>query len=129
MTTISVARNGQEIGDYNLESVQEGLASGYFLSDDLGWHEGLSEWLPLNEVVSRLYVPSAPIAITPQLASPPSPASVLRTPPRIAKTQKIKQNLKPKKGEVTYVLKEAKAKRKKNKSGLSNARMGRRSRN
>ena len=53
MAIISVARQGQEIGDYNLDGVREGLASGFFLPDDLGWHEGLTEWLPLPEVAAK----------------------------------------------------------------------------
>lgn len=66
VTIISVGRSGQEIGDYYLESVKEGLASGYFLPDDYGWYEGLSEWRPLPEIVKMLSVP-------------PDPASVART--------------------------------------------------
>lgn len=43
-----------ELGDYYLEGIQEGLASGYFSTDDFGWHPGLPAWITLGEVVSRL---------------------------------------------------------------------------
>jgi len=54
MTIISVGREGQEIGDFDLAGIEEGLASGYFLSTDLGWYDGLTEWLPLADVVESL---------------------------------------------------------------------------
>ena len=63
MTVISVARSGQEIGDYYLEGVKEGLASGYFLADDYGWYEGLAEWRPLPEIVEMLSVPPSPFSV------------------------------------------------------------------
>lgn len=53
MLVISVARNGSELGDFDLPGVLEGLATGYFLPTDLAWHEGLTEWILLPEVVER----------------------------------------------------------------------------
>jgi hypothetical protein len=115
MTIISVGRNGQEIGDYYLEGVQEGLASGFFLATDCGWYEGLSEWLPLNEIVKKL---SAQPAL-PKL--PPLPEVAINKLPELPKgasTRKIKQQIKPKNGEVTYVLKGAKTKKSKSESSV-----------
>jgi hypothetical protein len=80
MRVISVGRSGQELGHYHLDGLQEGLASGYFLPDDWGWYEGLPEWLPLSEIVSRLaeqsvrdQPPASPIA-------PSSPRSSAKRP-------------------------------------------------
>jgi len=57
MTVISVGRDGQEIGDFDLAGIEEGLGSGYFLSTDLGWYDGLTEWLPLADIVQKLTCP------------------------------------------------------------------------
>ena len=102
MTVISVARAGQEIGDYNLEGINEGLASGYFLPDDWGWYDGLTEWLPVSEIVAKLSKAPAPPTQTPLPSLPPpvTPSSV-----------SIKQDLTPRQGKVTYVLKETKTKK------------------
>jgi hypothetical protein len=53
-TVISVGRNGVEIGDFNLASIKEGLASGYFLPTDYGWYVGLEEWKALPEIVQDI---------------------------------------------------------------------------
>jgi hypothetical protein len=102
MIVISVGRAGQEIGTYDLDGVKEGLASGYFLAEDWGWYEGLSEWLPLPAIIEKLSTPPAPPAPTdpppPVVAPPPAPSQ-------------IKQDLTPHKGKVTYVLKQAGSKR------------------
>ena len=63
MTVISVERSGQEIGDYNLEGIKEGLASGYFLPDDYGWYEGLAEWQPLPAIVEMLSAQPVPAPV------------------------------------------------------------------
>lgn len=109
MTIVSVGRQGQEIGDYHLDGIREGLASGYFLPDDFGWYEGLSEWLPLSVIVERLGSLPPPFPILP-VAPPP-----FILPPPVSR--KIKQKLKPKKGEVTYILAGAKERQKNSKTG------------
>ncbi len=75
MTLISVGRSGQELGQYHLDGLQEGLASGYFLPDDWGWYDGLPEWLPLSEVVDRLSDQAAPVEPV------PTPSSVAASSP------------------------------------------------
>ena len=118
MTIISVGRQGQEIGDYYLDGIKEGLASGYFLQDDYGWHEGLAEWVPLPVVVENLTNPPSPPlpeapASTPRIATAPAPhIAAVSTPKVKTKTKSIKQNLKAQNGEVTYVLKKEKVERK-----------------
>jgi hypothetical protein len=116
MTVISVGRAGQEIGNYNLDGVKEGLASGFFFPDDWGWYEGLTEWLPLPAIVERLQMPPPPpvaLPISPARAAihvaalPPAPA-----PTKLVAAPTIKRKLKPNKGEVIYVLKAPKPKKK-----------------
>jgi len=109
MIVVSVGRGGQEIGDYNLDGLKEGLASGYFLPDDWAWYEGLTEWLPLSDIVTKLSAP--PLLSHP--VPPPVPPSLVAPPP-----VHIKQDLKPRKGKVTYVLKETKPKKSSRKATL-----------
>lgn len=63
VNAISVARSGQEIGDFSLDGITEGLASGYFLPDDYGWYEGLTVWRLLPEIVETLSVPPSPVSV------------------------------------------------------------------
>jgi hypothetical protein len=112
VTTISVARDGHELGDFNFDGLQEGLASGYFRPDDWAWYEGLPEWLPLSEIVSRLR--SQPLPQVPQVSPPPfvgPPKFDTQVIAPAPKSPRKKQDLSPRKGEVTYVLKQPKAKK------------------
>jgi len=63
VTVVSVARSGQEIGDFYFEGVKEGLASGYFLPSDYGWYEGLAEWRLLPEIVEMLSAPPGAVSV------------------------------------------------------------------
>ena len=47
---IHVNKNGQQIGPYDLEEVNQYLEQGSLLPTDPAWHEGLAEWVPLNQV-------------------------------------------------------------------------------
>jgi hypothetical protein len=106
MTVISVGRNGQEIGNYDVDGLKQGLASGFFLPNDWGWYEGLTEWLPLSQIVEKLSVPpSVPVPPPPPPVSSSRPAKTPKS-----KTQVIKQDLATNDGQVSYLLKKAKPK-------------------
>jgi hypothetical protein len=60
MATIHVARDGANIGSFSKEEVREGLRTGKFLPTDMAWEEGMSDWLPLPQVVA-----DQPAAATP----------------------------------------------------------------
>ena len=49
MATIHVARDGAKLGEFSLEQIREGLATGQFRATDLGWQSGMPDWRPLNE--------------------------------------------------------------------------------
>ena len=54
---ISVTRKGEPIGPYSREKAKEYFASGQLLPTDWGWHDGMDDWKPINEVLG-VSVPS-----------------------------------------------------------------------
>ena len=54
---ISVTRKGESIGPYSREKAKEYFASGQLLPTDWGWHDGMDDWKPINEVLG-VSVPS-----------------------------------------------------------------------
>jgi len=57
---ISVTRKGEPIGPYSREKAKEYFASGQLLPTDWGWHDGMDDWKPINEVLGM----AAPIQAT-----------------------------------------------------------------
>ena len=51
---IHVQRGREELGVYRLEEIPRHLSEGRLLEDDLAWHEGMDEWIPLSELLERL---------------------------------------------------------------------------
>ena len=66
---IHITRGEDSSGPYTLEQVQDYLAEGILLPDDLAWHEGLDSWVPLGELVATAGAPQPPEAIP----APPQP--------------------------------------------------------
>ena len=54
---IRVTRKGEPIGPYSREKAKEYFASGQLLPTDWGWHDGMDDWKPINEVLG-VSVPS-----------------------------------------------------------------------
>lgn len=50
MSLIHIARHGQSLGTFKEEEVREGIQSKRFLSEDLVWREGMSDWHSLPEM-------------------------------------------------------------------------------
>lgn len=46
---IHVNRAGETLGQFTLQEVMAGLASGRFLPSDLAWRPGMETWVPLNK--------------------------------------------------------------------------------
>ena len=75
---IHVAKNGQKMGPYSEAQVREMLASGSIAGTDLGWHEGLADWVPLSSLlagaapISAANIPAAPLAVVPGPAIDPN---------------------------------------------------------
>lgn len=45
-----VLNGEQQIGPFSVEEIGKKLAAGEFSGEQLAWHEGLPEWLPLNQI-------------------------------------------------------------------------------
>ena len=54
---IHITRGEESSGPYTLEQVQDYLAQGILLPDDLAWHEGLENWVPLAQLVAEAGTP------------------------------------------------------------------------
>jgi hypothetical protein len=76
MATFHINRSGTSLGTYSEEDVRAGLRSGRFLSTDLGWREGMANWLPLTQCPEFAQE-------TPPVAAPPPqfPAGAPISPP------------------------------------------------
>ena len=59
MAMIHINRSGQTLGIFDETRVREGLATGEFIGTDLGWKEGMPNWLPLSEL-ERFDAPPPP---------------------------------------------------------------------
>ena len=73
---ILVAKNGSQLGPFSENELRAKLTSGEFSPADYGWHEGLTSWSPLSQLLGS--APAAPLppesqghGSTPALYSPP----------------------------------------------------------
>ena len=70
---IHISRGEDQSGPFTLEQVQDYLAQGVLLPDDLAWHEGLDGWIPLSELAGSPSVapalPQSPIQSEPAIAN------------------------------------------------------------
>lgn len=74
---IYIAKSGQKAGPFSEQQLESMLNSGMVSLTDSAWHEGLSEWLPLHQVLNvSPPVPQLPpipaIRTTAAISSPPS---------------------------------------------------------
>lgn len=72
MGSIHINRNRQSLGQFSDQEVADGLRSGKFRPDDLGWHESMDAWQPLS-AFTNLPPPSEGIAPSPSLPEPQVP--------------------------------------------------------
>ena len=77
---ILVAKNGSQLGPFSENDVRAKLASGEFSSSDYGWHEGLTAWSPLSQLLAAAPPPAPappPVAqpYSPQPYTAPAPAA------------------------------------------------------
>jgi len=52
--------NEQQVGPYTEEQIRELVAAGTVAQTDLCWHEGLTEWQPLNTILGFVQVAAPP---------------------------------------------------------------------
>ena len=64
---VHIDRGGQRFGPYTIEQVNTHLAEGSILSSDLGWSDGMTDWLPITQVPGITFVEAAP---------PPTPSDL-----------------------------------------------------
>ena len=55
-----IARGEEQHGPYSLEQVRNLLQQGVLLPSDYAYHEGLSDWTPLSEVIAAQPEPATP---------------------------------------------------------------------
>jgi hypothetical protein len=84
---ISVTRKGEPIGPYSREKAKEYFASGQLLPTDWGWHDGMDDWKPINEVLG-VEVPAQP-AITSAVPAQTVSAAPVKARARGGRTGKI----------------------------------------
>ncbi len=59
---IYLIQNGHQIGPFTMEQVRAMLAAQSITLNDQGWHEGLTDWQPLNTFLPSPPKPTAPFA-------------------------------------------------------------------
>jgi hypothetical protein len=59
-----ISRDGQEFGPYTLSDLQRYLASGEVLANDMARSEGMTEFLPVSQIVGTIPVPATMPAIS-----------------------------------------------------------------
>ena len=74
---IYVSKDNQRFGPYTEAEVRERMASGRFSESDFGWHEGLTSWLPLSQVLASLPVGFDAIPPVPRRSSGLAKASFI----------------------------------------------------
>ena len=78
MATYHINRGGTNLGTFAEEDVRAGLRSGRFVSTDLGWREGMANWLPLAQCPEFAQdIPAAGAAAPPPQG--PSPGALPAT--------------------------------------------------
>ncbi len=67
---LHVHHQGSQIGPFTPEAVAEMVRLGTLGPDASVWHEGLPDWVPVNEFLQQLPAPAAPAAVaTPVVAA------------------------------------------------------------
>ena len=71
---VHIDRGGQRFGPYTIEQVNAHLADGSLLPSDLGWTDGMADWVPITQVSG---------VTTAEAAPPPPPPAEPSAPPAI----------------------------------------------
>ena len=79
--TLYISKNGQRLGPYTLAETQRLVANGTFHAADWAWYEGITDWIPLQQVPG-IVLPSAQASVPAIGATPASyaPHSTVRRP-------------------------------------------------
>ena len=71
MGSIHINRNRQSLGQFTDQEVADGLQSGRFRPDELGWHESMDSWQPLSTFANLPPASGTPFTPPPVSAVPP----------------------------------------------------------
>ena len=85
LVAIYVNRNGQQLGPYDSNQINRLLMDGELSAEDLGWHKGMEEWVPLG-MLEALSAPPAEDATSQHIA-----AAASAGPARTFATRRISQ--------------------------------------
>ena len=67
---VHIDRGGQRFGPYSVEQINSHLADGTILPTDLGWTDGMTDWVPVTQVAGVTFAAATATAAVP----PPTPA-------------------------------------------------------
>ena len=48
---VHIDRDGERYGPYSIEEINAYLANGTLLPTDLAWQDGMTDWLPIDQVI------------------------------------------------------------------------------
>jgi hypothetical protein len=65
-----ITRDGQQYGPYSLADLQRYVASGEILLSDMARSEGMSEALPVSQIIGTIAVPQAQVSALPVISGP-----------------------------------------------------------
>ena len=71
MALIHIARDHKPFGTVTEEELRDGIFSGKFVSSDLVWREGMSEWTPLSEMAALWGMETPATLLKPEVVPPP----------------------------------------------------------
>ena len=71
---IYLYQNEQQVGPFDETQIRATVASGAISQSDIAWHDGLSEWQPLNTILS--FSPPASVPPPPRIAPQSTPSPV-----------------------------------------------------
>ena len=70
MTALYISKSGQQLGPYSIAEVQDLIRTGKVAVADWAWHEGLPNWIPLNQIpgFGSALPPAPPVPTTTPVA-------------------------------------------------------------
>ena len=83
--TIYLGRDGQQMGPYAWAQIAAMASLGQVRAGDLAWHDGMANWQPAEQVLTRLGL-SLTAAAAPLLTVAPTPARRAAAKPALQKS-------------------------------------------
>ena len=80
--SVYLEHNGEQFGPFTLVQAKQYIGEGRFDASDLGWIEGMGDWLPIAEIAELRVALSTPEPMFVPLIAPPSYQSSTPLPPQ-----------------------------------------------